>query len=361
MAACLIMLAVAVGLSIPLTVLVRRLGRKLGILDSADGVRKFQRRPVPRTGGVAIYAAFFGSVGLSLLTGQSGGVAGVDVLSLFCGASGIVAIGLWDDAVGLRPRWKLLFSALVGAAMWAAGWRIDIMATPFGQPLELGVWSAPVTLVWFLACINATNFIDGLDGLAGGVAVFVCAALAVSGFVLGNGGGALLAVALGGAALGFLLFNFNPASIFLGDSGSYLLGFLIACIALRTGKSPEAGVELAGPVAAMGLPAFDTALAVVRRWSRRLPVLSGSDRRHVHHRLLDAGLSQRQAALVLYAVTLALANCAVLMTAIESIRGVMLLVLCAAGVAAAWCVGREELVDAAKRMAGRASKRPPST
>ena len=348
-----LMVVLAVALSAALTMLARGLGRRLGILDRPDGVRKLHRHAVPRTGGLAIYVAFFGSIGVGALIGQWRSPDFAKIFSLFLGASGITLIGLWDDVAGARPRWRLLLSALVGLAMWAAGWRIDAVVNPFGRPVELGYWSAAVTVFWLLACINAMNFIDGLDGLAGGITVFVGAALVVSGLVMGNDEASMLALVLCGVAVGFLFFNVSPASIFLGDSGSCLLGFLIACIAMRTSATRAGEMSLAIPAVAMALPAFDTLLALVRRWSRRRPLLSGSDRQHVHHRLLDAGLSQRRAALVLYAVTFALACCAVLMAALERVQGPAVLSLCVAGVVAGWCVGKEELVRAGNRLVGR--------
>lgn len=353
MTACILMVGLAIALSAASTMLARSLGRRLGILDCPDGGRKLHERPVPRTGGLAVYAAFFAVICVGVLAGQLPRAGFPDIYSLSLGALGITLVGLWDDVAGVRPRWKLLLTALVSLAVWAAGWRIDVLANPFGSPIDMGYWSAPVTALWILACVNAMNFIDGLDGLAGGIAVLVLAALAGGGLVLGNGDASMMALVLGGVATGFLLFNFAPASIFLGDSGSCLLGFLIACVAMRTSATPAGGISLAVPVVVMALPAFDTLLALIRRWSRSRSLLSGSDREHVHHRLLDAGLTPRRAVLALYAVTFALACCSVLIAAMESLRAPVLLGLCVLGGVVGWYVGKEELTRLARRAAGK--------
>ena len=357
MTACILMVGLAVVLSAALTMLARRLGRRLGILDLPDGVRKLHRHPVPRTGGLAVYAAFFGVMCVGVLSGWLPRASLRGILSLSLGALGITLVGLWDDVAGARPRWRLLLMALLGLAMWRAGWRIDLIANPFGRPVDVGYWSAPLTVLWILACVNAMNFIDGLDGLAGGIAVIVSGALAASALVLGNGEASVPALVLGGVAAGFVLFNFSPASIFLGDSGSCLLGFLIACIAMRTSAAPGGEMLVAVPAVAMALPAFDTLLALTRRSSRRRSLLSGSDRQHVHHRLIDAGLTPRRAVLLLYAVTFALACCSVLIAAIERLQAPVLLGLCVFGAAAGWYVGKNELTRLGRRVVGKAEER----
>ena len=353
MTGCLVMMVLAVGVSASLTALARALGRRLRILDHPDGVRKLHERPVARTGGLAVYAALVGVVGMVALAGEWQGPGFVSMSVLFLGALGVLLIGLWDDIAGARARWKLLLAALVSVAVWAAGWRIDVVANPFGRAIEVGYLSAPLTVLWLLACISAMNFIDGLDGLAGGIAVFVFAALSVSGLVLGNAEASMLALVVCGVAAGFLFFNINPASIFLGDSGSCLLGFLIGCASIRACTTPAGGMSLSILVIAMALPAFDTFLALIRRWSRRRSVVSGSDRQHVHHRLLDAGFSPARAVLVLYAVTFACACCSVLIAVFERLRGPAVLTFCLAGLLACWYVGKEEVVRAAGRLAGK--------
>ena len=165
MTGCLVMMVLAVGVSASLTALARALGRRLRILDHPDGVRKLHERPVARTGGLAVYAALVGVVGMVALAGEWQGPGFVSMSVLFLGALGVLLIGLWDDIAGARARWKLLLAALVSVAVWAAGWRIDVVANPFGRAIEVGYLSAPLTVLWLLACISAMNFIDGLDGL----------------------------------------------------------------------------------------------------------------------------------------------------------------------------------------------------
>jgi len=259
-------------------------------------------------------------------------------------------VGLWDDVRGLRAGRKLAALTLISAGMYVAGYRISGVSNPFGGAVNLGYWAAPLTLFWFLGCMNALNLIDGLDGLASGVAVFAAATIFLTSMLFQNTAAALLSVAMAGAVLGFLLFNFHPASIFLGDSGSYLLGFLIAAIGLRGTQKSNTVVALLIPVIAMGLPAMDTALAILRRWSRALP-LSASDRQHIHHRLLDWGLTQRQAVLVLYGACLVLAGFALLMTAARNVQAAALLALLGAGTfAAVRLIGRSDIKLAKQRL-----------
>jgi UDP-GlcNAc:undecaprenyl-phosphate GlcNAc-1-phosphate transferase len=192
------------------------------------------------------------------------------------------------------------------------------VSNPFGGAFQLGWLALPVTLFWFLGCMNAINLIDGMDGLAAGVVFFASGTLFAASLLFGNLPTAILCAALAGTVLGFLFFNFHPASIFLGDSGSLLLGFLLACIGLRGAQKSQMVVALLIPVVALGLPIFDTALAVVRRRLKALPI-SCSDRQHIHHKLLDMGLSRRRAVLILYAACLGFGGLALLMAAARSI------------------------------------------
>jgi len=311
-----------------LSLVARRLAPKLGAMDGPDGFRKLQDRPVPRAGGVAVFLAFFASLVLGAFVCRWQELAdclrSLDFLSLLGGAAAVLFVGLWDDIRGLRARWKLLGLALVAAAMYGAGYRIGAVSNPFGPAINLGYWALPVTVFWFLGCMNAVNLIDGLDGLAGGVVVFAAGTIFLTSMLFGNTLAALLSVALAGSALGFLLLNFHPASIFLGDSGSYLLGFLIAALGLRGASKSHMVVALVIPVIALGLPVMDTSLAILRRWSKALPV-SASDRQHIHHKLIELGLSERQAVLLLYGACVLLGGVALLMSAANNLQAAALL------------------------------------
>ncbi len=325
-------LAVATGFAF--TLLVRWGARRLGVVDAPDGFRKVHARAIPLLGGVAIFAAFF----LSLLVCHrlthdpllGACLVGADFWALLGGATIVLLAGVWDDVWGLRARWKLLILGLVSVAMYASGYRIGGLSNPFGAPIDLGLLAVPLTVLWFLGCMNAINLIDGLDGLAAGVTVFAAATIFALGVLFGNTSAALLAIALAGAAIGFLLLNFHPASIYLGDSGSLLLGFLLACIGLRSAQKSTMVVALLIPVIALGLPIMDTALAILRRWSKALPFVAG-DRQHIHHKLLELGFTHRTAVLMMYAACLLLCGLALLTTAANSRQNAALLAVMGLG------------------------------
>ncbi len=293
----------AAAIAVVLTLIVRGIGRAAGVMDKPDGFRKVNPRQLPRLGGVAIFFAVFGAMAGAAAFSGPGVIRDYlftrDFLTLFLGAAGAMIVGLLDDIYSVRARYKLILLTLVAAGVYFGGHRITELTNPLGGSFELGLAGFVVTVFWFLACMNAVNLIDGLDGLASGVAFFAVATLLVTGFTINQTSGVLLSVALLGALVGFLYFNFYPASIFLGDSGSYLLGFLIAFIGSSTAQKSNTVVALLIPIIALGVPIFDSTLAILRRWAKRLPI-SAADRQHIHHRLLDMGLSHRQAVLALY-------------------------------------------------------------
>ena len=206
---------------------------------------------------------------------------------------------------------------------------------PFGSHVEFGVLSYPITVFWFVGCMNAVNLMDGLDGLAAGICLFVSVTIFLMSLQFQNTLAMLMMACLSGAILGFLMFNFYPARIFLGDSGSMLLGFLVGGLSLMGSRKAETAIALVVPVIALGLPILDTSLAILRRWSRRLP-LDAPDRKHVHHVLVSMGLSHRNTVLILYAACLALGGAALLVTVNRS--EVTLLVLGSLAIIAFLCI-----------------------
>ena len=296
----------AVAVAAILTPVVARLARRKGWLD-APGQRKVHTRAVPRLGGVAVVVAFFAPVvGLGLYTNRVSSFLFRDgnlVLGLCVGGLVIATLGVYDDLRGADARLKLIVQSLVAVGMWLVGFRIELFSVPVGNGVvELGRLSLPLTVLWFVGVINALNLIDGLDGLASGIALFAVLVLfGVSYFdhaVLLS----LLSIALAGALVGFLFFNFNPAKIFLGDSGSMFIGFALAAISIWTQRKGATAVALAVPVLALGVPILDVTLSVVRRLSRGTSPFR-ADREHVHHRLLALGLSHRRAVMTLYALS----------------------------------------------------------
>ncbi len=304
---------ISLVVALALTPLVRVSASRFGLLDHALSSRKIHGKPVPRLGGVAIVVAFyvplvalfFFDTGVGrLLWGQP-----TRALSLILGGLAIAALGTFDDLKGSGARTKFAVQVLVAALMWFADYRIDVIATPFGT-LDVGILGFPLTLLWIVGVTNALNLIDGLDGLATGVAL---AAGGTIFWVSTNNHRALMALfmaCLGGALLGFLRYNFHPASIFMGDSGSLFVGFILATTALETHEKSTTAVALLVPLVALGLPIGDTLLAMTRRVVRGQPVFA-SDRGHIHHRLMARGLSHRATVLALYGISVVLGGVAV--------------------------------------------------
>jgi UDP-GlcNAc:undecaprenyl-phosphate GlcNAc-1-phosphate transferase len=310
--------AAAFLISVVTTVIVRAVARRLGILDRPDRPRKVHTRPVPSLGGLAIYVAFFApfagflfyqnAISDQLLLHLR------DAIALFAASTVVLAVGMMDDVRGLSTRYKLSIELLAALLLFFTGYQIRAVSNPFGGPIDLGNLCLPVTVFWLMGSSNAFNLIDGLDGLAAGVGLFACATIFFVAIIFGNTLTALFMISMAGALLGFLLFNFHPASIFLGDSGSLFLGFVIGAIALKGSQKSATVVALLIPVLALGLPIMDTVLAILRRWSQRLPISHG-DRQHLHHRLLSLGLSHRHAVWVLYGACGFLAAIAMFITA----------------------------------------------
>jgi UDP-GlcNAc:undecaprenyl-phosphate GlcNAc-1-phosphate transferase len=272
--------------------------------------------PIPRLGGVAIAAAFYLGIAAALVVARTAGSPlGLEtghLPAILVGAALIAAIGILDDTQGTRARVKFAAQVVVGLVAYGLGLSIDRLDGPWGS-LSLGIWSLPLTVAWIVAVVNALNLIDGLDGLASGVALTVLAAF----FMIASAGGAtqpsLVVLAAGaGGAIGFLRYNLHPASIIMGDTGSMLLGYLLAAAAISLTQIGSPAVAPWVPLVALGLPLADTAWTVVRRLVGGEPVFV-ADRRHIHHRLLELGLGQRTVALLLWLVSAALGMLAVVL------------------------------------------------
>lgn len=289
------------------TPLVRWAARRGGIVDNPGG-RRVNTRVIPRLGGLAVVAGFFAP--LAALAFTQSDVAEMfyadplHMVGLLVGGIIVVSLGAWDDIRGVRAWHKLGVQVLAALVAWACGFRMEHLTLPFIGELDLGVFGLPVTLLWITAIVNAINLIDGLDGLAGGIAFFACLTNFVVAALNGNPLVMLLAAALGGAILGFLLYNFNPATIFMGDSGSMFLGFVLATTSML-GSSIQGSTTVAilVPLISLGVPIMDTLFAMVRRVVERRPIFS-PDRGHIHHRLLDLGITHRRAVLILYGVSI---------------------------------------------------------
>jgi UDP-GlcNAc:undecaprenyl-phosphate GlcNAc-1-phosphate transferase len=330
-----------------LTPLVIRLAARLGAFDR-PGPRRIHRAPVPRIGGVAVFAGFLaGLLFAAYATGSLAAFPTVTVYwsSLAAGALAVFLLGLLDDIVGVAFPWKFAVQAGAAVLAWAGGFRIEALSHPFGGgALDLGLLSLPVTVIWIVGITNAVNLLDGLDGLAAGTALITTAAVALIAFHGGHFGVTATCIALLGSLLGFLPFNFNPARIFLGDSGSMFLGFVLAVISVRGSQKGATTVAVLAPLLVLGLPIADTAFAILRRvarlgresllarggrvsfFLRNLDRVFLPDERHLHHRLLHFGLSHRGAVLFLYAGALLLALAALADVLVNSVRLAMILV-----------------------------------
>ncbi len=297
-----------------LTPLVRRLALRIGAVSNPGG-RNVNERSVPRLGGIAIAIGFL--VPLVALTLAESVVAETlrsewrKVAGLLAGALLLVAVGVLDDTRRLRAAHKLIAQVAAASLAYAAGYHIHSVSLPLLGSLSMGVFALPVTVLWIVGVVNALNLIDGLDGLAGGIAFFAGVTNFVVASVTKDVFQAAVMATMLGAVLGFLVFNFNPARIFMGDSGSYFLGFVLGTTSLAgaTQKTSTA-VAILVPVLALGVPIFDTLFTMLRRFLERRPIFS-PDRGHIHHRLLDMGITHRRAVLLLYGVSLVLTTAAI--------------------------------------------------
>jgi UDP-GlcNAc:undecaprenyl-phosphate/decaprenyl-phosphate GlcNAc-1-phosphate transferase len=299
---------VCLVLSLLSTWYVRNLAHAKGWTDAPKSDRHVHVIPIPRLGGVAIYFSFMTVVILAVVVPRFIGIPSLlpvrETFGLLGPAVVIFALGVYDDLRGVSPSGKFLVQALAATLLYFGGYgvqRMDLLSSAENLQPFIGL---PLTIFWVLLITNAFNLIDGLDGLAAGSALFSAGVIFILSLFAPNPMVSFLAIALAGAILGFLRFNFHPASIFLGDSGSLFIGFLISALAIVSSQKAPTIVAVSIPLVSLGFPILDVALAVARRFLGGKPLFIG-DRDHIHHKLLKRGLSQRQAVLLLYAVTAA--------------------------------------------------------
>jgi len=309
-----------------LTPIFRDIFRSYGIVDKPDRRRKVHVYPIPRIGGIPIAIAYV----VALYPFSSESRLLMDYLPLawkMIPAAGLIfAIGLTDDLIGLKPWQKLLGQLAAAALAYWAGVRVAGVAGFFPNHIWL---SLPLTLFWLLACTNAFNLVDGLDGLAAGMGLVASLTMVVAALQAHNMQLAYASIPLVGALLAFLCYNFSPATVFLGDSGSMLIGFLLGCYGAVWAQKSATLVSLTVPLLAVSIPLLDVSLTILRRFLRNQPIFS-ADRGHIHHRLLDRGLAPSRAVLVLYLVCAVTAAFALLLTHPYAglFYGPILLVLC---------------------------------
>ena len=317
----LLSLLAAAVLSFGATPLVKRAAFKLGAIDVPKDGRRMHDHPIPRLGGLAIFLGFMLSALLFVDMERP-------VRGMLIGAVIIVILGVLDDIITLHALPK--FIVQIGAA-WIAvyyGNVIQYLSNPIltstERFLDLGRFAVPVTILWIVAITNAVNFIDGLDGLAVGVSAISSATLLVTAILVSEGNVAVIMAALLGACLGFIPYNLNPAKIFMGDSGSTFLGYVLAVVSIQGLFKLYAIISFAVPFLILGLPIFDICFAILRRLARGENPMH-ADRGHVHHRLIDMGFNQKQAVAISYIMTAILGLSAVVLTSSGALRALFLI------------------------------------
>ena len=324
-AAALLAAAIVALISTPV---VRTLAFRVGAVDVPKDARRMHDHPIPRMGGLAIFFGFILSVLLFLpLTEQLRG--------MLLGAVVIVILGIFDDIYALPAKPKFLVQILAALIAVLAGNRIFFLsnvnvfsADPYWY---LGWLSIPISVFWIVGITNAVNLIDGLDGLACGVSTISSMTMLVIALMVSEPDVAVLMAALAGACLGFLPYNLNPARIFMGDTGSTFLGFILAVVSIQGLFKFYTIISFAVPFLMLGLPIFDTTFAILRRLAKGQSPMT-PDRGHIHHRLIDMGFSQKQAVAVLYLISAILGLSAVVLTTSGVLKAMLfLLALCIAG------------------------------
>lgn len=309
---------IALILAYVLTPSVKQLAVKVGAMDAPDP-RKVHKRPIPRMGGLAIYVAFVVAV-------LSGVHLTDEMIGLLLGGTFIVLLGIADDMFQLSAKVKLIGQILAACLLVLFDIQIDWISNPFGELIYTDFLAVPLTILWVVGLTNTVNLIDGLDGLAAGVstiaAVTICLVALQQDFWLV----AVLTAALAGSALGFLQHNFNPAKIFMGDTGSMFLGYMLAAVSVLGTVKSAATIALIVPIVALGLPILDTAFAIIRRYTSGQPIFK-PDKGHLHHRLLALGLTQKQAVLLMYIISGCLGLSAIAVT--EVTQGFAVIIIAA--------------------------------
>lgn len=294
--------AVALLVSALVTMFILKTQQSVG-MDQPDARRKLHQKPTSRLGGAAIFSAL--SVGM-LLALQVLGITWIRWWPVMLCNTLVFAVGFLDDLKALGAKTKLIGQLGAAIILYALGVSIDVLSNPFGNgSINLGWLSLPLTLIWLIAIPNIVNLIDGMDGLATGFGLFISLTLAFVGYMSGQPDVVFACIVMSGALGGFLIFNFPPAKIFLGDGGAYLIGFFIASVSVLSSNKGSIIAGLLVMLVALGVPILDTSFAILRRAVRGVPIFK-ADAEHIHHRLILLGYSKGQALIALYAVCLAL-------------------------------------------------------
>ena len=327
--------AIAAVLSYFFTPPVKNFAHKVGAIDVPKDARRMHKKPIPRLGGLAIYGGFLCSI---LIFGQ----LDETMLCVLLGAAIIVALGIFDDVLALGAKLKFVVQIVAAAIPVCIGdLQIGLFTnlnplsdTPF---VHLGILAVPATIIWIVGITNAVNLIDGLDGLAVGVSSIAAITMLAVALLTGNMPIAITMAALAGACIGFMPYNLNPAKIFMGDTGSTFLGYMLATVSIMGLFKFYAVISFAVPFLILGLPIFDTANAIIRRVAAGRSPMS-PDRGHVHHKLIDMGFNQKQAVAILYAISATLGLTAVVLTSSGEVKAIVLLLAVLAAILVCACI-----------------------
>lgn len=300
--------SMAFVISLALTPTAKALAYKIGAIDVPKDKRRVHKEPIPRLGGLAIYYGFLISVLFFCNMDKQ-------LIGIIAGSLLIVGVGILDDVMQLRASIKFIVQIVAALIVAFCDVRIAAISMPVfvvpGGILSLGVFSIPITVLWIVGATNAVNLIDGLDGLAVGVSSIATFSLMFIAILAGEPVVAIIAACLAGSCLGFLPYNFNPAKIFMGDTGSTFLGYMMSIICIQGLFKGYVIISFIVPFLILGLPIFDTGFAILRRIKNKKPIMS-PDRGHLHHRLMDMGFSQKQTVAILYIITMILGLSAVM-------------------------------------------------
>lgn len=329
----LLALVAAFAICFAATPIIKIFAQRVGAMDMPGDARRVHDHPIPRMGGLAIFMGFVLSVVLF-------GDITEQVRGILLGSILIVAVGAIDDVVSLKAWVKFLFQILAAIIAVAHDVVIEVIMNPnvFSDTdtLSLGIFAIPITIVWIVAITNSVNLIDGLDGLAVGVSAISSVTMLIISLAVAEGHVAVLLAALAGACIGFMPYNLNPAKIFMGDTGALLLGYVLSTASIIGLFKFYAVVSFAVPFLILAVPLFDTVFAFFRRLIKGQNPMS-PDRGHFHHRLIDMGLTQKQAVAILYSISAIMGLAAVVMTTSGEIKAlILILAACFALIVGAW-------------------------
>lgn len=317
-----IMFFIALAISLMTTPLVIKFAAKIGAMDVPTDNRRMHKEPVPLLGGLAIYFAFVSTLLVFVRPDRQ-------VTGILLGGTFIIIGGVVDDLRPLKPKEKLLLQ-IIGACIVAYfGIGIKYVTNPFDRAYgrsDIGWLSLPATVFWIVGITNAFNLIDGLDGLAAGIAFISSVTLFAISLMNDRTMAVVMTATLAGCTLGFLPYNFNPAKIFMGDSGAQFLGFMLAVISIQGAIKSAAAIVIMVPVLVLGLPIYDTLTSMFRRMMDKKPVMQ-ADKGHIHHKLMDMGLTQKQAVFVLYAISALFGVSAIFVMELNMLRGFAVVII----------------------------------